>query len=113
MNNGLEIKTYEGTGYDPTLPFKTWLVAFINFEERFDNITFIERHLETDEVFVLLAGSAELWIGEEREVVPMEPCKLYNVKAGTWHNIKVSRDAKVLVIENSDTVRENSEYRDI
>ena len=49
-------------------------------------------------------------IGEEREAVTMEPCRLYNVRAGTWHNIRVSRDARVLILENSDTGKQNSEY---
>ena len=107
---GLEIKEYNGEGYDRTLTYGAWRVAFLNHAERFENTTYLERHLLTDEVFVLLCGEAELLIGERGETVKMEPCKLYNVKVGVWHNIRVSRDAKVLVVENSDTGKENSEY---
>ncbi len=107
---GLEISEYIGEGYDRTLTYGAWRGAFLNFAPQFDNITYIERHLLTDEVFVLLAGEAELLIGEEREAVTMEPCRLYNVRAGTWHNIRVSRDARVLIVENSDTGKQNSEY---
>ena len=89
-----------------------WIVAFANYEERFDRekYTRIERHLNTDEVFVLLNGKASLVIGMEREIVELEPCKIYNVKAGVWHNILIEKDSKVMIVENSDTSRENSEY---
>ncbi len=40
----------------------------------------------------------------------MEMGKIYNVKPSTWHTIVVSRDASVLIVENGDTGRDNSEY---
>ena len=110
LPEGLEIKEYNGEGYNRTLTYNAWRVAFLNYADRFDQITYLERHLLTDEVFILLNGQAELLIGETYEHIVMEPCKLYNVKAGVWHNIRVSRDAKVLVVENSDTGKENTEY---
>ena len=113
LPRGLEIKDYTGEGYDRTHSFDTWRVAFLNYAERFDKVTYLERHLLTDEVFVLLEGSAELWIGKEMTVVPMEKNLIYNVGQGVWHAIRVSRDAKVLIVENSDTARENSEYFDL
>ena len=113
LPEGLEIKDYNGEGYDRTHIYDSWCVAFLNYAERFDKITYLERHLLTDEVFVLLQGSAELWIGETCERVKLEPFKIYNVKAGVWHAIRVSRDAKVLIVENSNTAKENSEYMDL
>ena len=110
MPDGLAVGEYNVEGYDRTLTFATWRVAILNYADRFDNIAYLERHLMTDEVFVLLNGTAELLIGETGTKVQLGPCRLYNVKAGTWHNIRVSRDAKVLVIENSDTGKENTEY---
>lgn len=107
---GLEILSYTGEGYDRTLTYGAWRVAFLNYAPHFDRITYLERHLLTDEVFVLLDGEAQLLIGERAECVRLEPCRLYNVRAGTWHNIRVSRDARVLIVENSETGRENSEY---
>ena len=107
---GLEISEFNGSGYDRTMIFKTWCVAFLTQDDEYTTNTYIERHLETDEVFVLLKGKGTLFIGMERIPVEMEPCKIYNVTAGTWHNIVVSEDASVLIVENSDTDKSNSEY---
>jgi len=57
-----------------------------------------------------LKGEATLYIGENRTPVKMEPNKLFNVTAGTWHNIVCSEDASVLIAENSDTDKSNTEY---
>ena len=110
---GLEIFSYDGSGYNATMHFDTWRVAFLNFAERFDVIDKLERHMLTDEVFVLLQGKAALLIGEKAQVVPMEPGKIYNVKQGEWHNVKVTPDAKLLIVENHDTGKDNSEYMPI
>ena len=74
----------------------------------------MQRHDETDEVFVLLAGRCILFIGEGAEYVTeihaqdMEPMKLYNVKRGCWHTHTLSEDATVLIIENENTNSANS-----
>jgi mannose-6-phosphate isomerase-like protein (cupin superfamily) len=65
--------------------------------------------METDEVFVLLEGSAYLTIGLEMTRVDLEPNKIYNVKKGVWHSHIMSPDAKVLIVENSNTSAANSE----
>ena len=88
-----------------------WKVAYLGYCERFGSLTGMERHLETDEVFVLLRGEATLYV--EEAVFPMEQGVVYNVKKGEWHHIVVSRDAAVLVIENSDTTPDNTEKRSV
>jgi mannose-6-phosphate isomerase-like protein (cupin superfamily) len=76
----------------------------------------MQRHDETDEVFVLLAGRCILFIGDGKEeageiaAVELEPGKVYNVKRGTWHTHTLTEDAKVLVVENRDTTVENSPF---
>ena len=79
---GLEILAWEGEGYNRTMHFEEWRVALANFGENFDRnrYTYLERHLETDEVFVLLSGAASLVIGLKRAETPLETGKLYNVK---------------------------------
>ena len=109
---GLEIAEYNGEGYEPTFHFKTWRVAFLNHDAKGnkEGITYLERHNETDEVFVLLQGEATLLIGEDPEEEVMEKNKIYVVKQAVWHSIYMTEDAKLLIIENQDTSPENSEY---
>ena len=111
-SNEIEILDYRGEGYSPVMHFSEWRVAMLRHAERFDEKSEVrlERHLLTDEVFVLLEGNATLFIGDGMEAYPMEPHKIYNVKQGVWHRIVVSEDAKVLIVENHNTSKENSEY---
>ena len=46
----------------------------------------------------------------EIKYVPLEKGRIYNVKKGAWHNILMSKDAKVLIVENHNTAIENTEY---
>ena len=39
--------------------------------------------------------------------------KVYTMEQGEWHHVLLSRDAKVLVVENADTGPGNTEYRDV
>ena len=66
----------------------------------------------TDEIFMLLEGEATLLVGETPEFIKMQKNVMYNVPKSEWHAIKVSKDALVLVVENNDTGKHNSEYMD-
>lgn len=112
LPEGIEKTGAVGDGYEVLARFQSWRVAVITYAARFDrkNLYRLERHMETDEVFVLMDGEATLFIGPEWIPVDMEPYKAYNVKCKTWHSICVSADAKVLICENSDTGAENTEY---
>ena len=112
----IEVKDYRGEGFLPLVDFEAWRVAVLRCNERFSALTTCERHFETDEVFVLLEGQATLYAWDEKgamQALKMEDCKVYNVPRGTWHHIVVSRDATVLVVENSNTVKENTERREL
>lgn len=111
--NGLEIISYEGENYKPLMAFQAWRVATLNHGPRFEKATYLERHLLTDEVFVLLVGEATLLIGEDAVREPLVPGKVYNVKAGVWHAIETKPGTSCLIVENDDTSRDNSEYRDL
>ena len=113
--NGLDIFEYSGDGYSRVVSGSKWTVASLNYAPRFDerNIVDLERHNLTDETFVLLSGSATLIVGDDAERILMEPLKIYNVRAGAWHNIVVSPGARVLVVENADTSKDNTEYLDL
>ena len=96
MLNQLDVLEYSGEGYSRVVSGAKWTVASLNYAPRFDgkNITDLERHNLTDETFVLLTGRATLLVGEDAKRVEMEPLKFYNVRAGAWHNIIVSEDAR-------------------
>lgn len=116
--NLLEMYEYLGEGYKPLIDFNCWRVAVLRYldELRPDRISYFERHNETDEVFVLLQGQAVLFMGEGGQQVeniiphPMKQGIFYNVKCGAWHTVALSRDATILLVENRDTARENSDY---
>ena len=108
----LLVLDYEGKGYFSHFRYGTWRIAYLNHAPMFtkEGITYLERHNETDEVFILLEGEASLFMGENATEVIMEKFRSYVVKKGAWHNIVVSEDAKVLIVENADTGKSNSEY---
>lgn len=114
----LEVREHRGPGYLPLVDFATWRVAILNFaaELRPENLTRMQRHNETDEVFVLLHGRCILFVGEGEEGVTaihareLEPHRLYNVKQAVWHHHTLSEDAMVLVVENRDTTYDNSPF---
>jgi ureidoglycolate hydrolase len=117
----LEVRQHNEPGYLPMVDFEGWRVAVLNFAEnlRMENITSMQRHNETDEVFVLLKGRAILFVGQGDEQVtrihaqPLEPYKIYNVKRAVWHHHTLSEDAMVLVVENRDTTYDNSPFCDL
>ncbi|MEZ0396335.1 MAG: hypothetical protein ABWK53_07920 [Anaerolineales bacterium] len=122
MNNQVvEVLEYDGIGYKPLVDYGQWRVAFLRYidELRPDAIRFMERHVETDEVFVLLEGQAVLFLGGNEatitEMTPlvMKPGRLYNVKRNAWHTVVLSGDATILLVENRNTGRENTEYCDL
>jgi ureidoglycolate hydrolase len=114
----LEICEFTGEGYQPVIDFSTWRVAILNYIDEIhpERIASMERHNETDEVFVMLKGQAILFLGEgdiEIERIHsqvMESGKIYNVKKSVWHTVVLSRDGSVLIVENRNTTRENSNY---
>ena len=114
----LEIREYTEAGYRPQVDYGTWRVAVLNYIDELEpaHITRFERHMQTDEVFVLTRGQGVLMLaGNDAQagvIVPqvMQPGKIYNVKRGAWHGVLLTLDASVLLVENRDTGINNSEY---
>lgn len=112
----IEISSYEGEGYQAVIDYMEWRVAILNYidELEIQNITSMQKHNETDEVFVLLKGNCTLFTGEmgdsigEIDSIAMEPLKLYNVKRGVWHTHTLDKEGSVLIIENRNTDVDNS-----
>jgi ureidoglycolate hydrolase len=114
----IEILEYIGEGYKPLVDYGDWRVAILRYIDELqpDRIKEMERHTETDEVFVLFQGQGVLLVGgvgsQVDAIYPqvMEFGKLYNVKRNVWHSILLSLDASVLLVENRNTSKSNSEY---
>lgn len=115
MENLLEVLEYEGIGYQPLLSCRGFRVAVLNYhpELLIENMTNFQKHDKTDEAFILLRGACTLFLSEDETLesihgVELEPCKIYNVKAGTYHTHTLSEDAMVLIVEADDTCDDNS-----
>lgn len=112
----LEIHQYLDKGYKPLVDYGEWRVAVLRYIDELlpQNIDNMQRHDETDEVFVLLEGRCILFIGEGHEQITkihaqdMKPLILYNVKRSCWHTHTLSQDATILIIENRNTAEHNS-----
>jgi len=112
------VSEFNAAGYAPVVDFQTWRVAMLNYidELEADRIDNFQCHNETDEVFILLSGKCILFCaeldkqGDIAEVVSwdMQVNKTYNIKRGIYHTHTLSKDAKVLIVENSDTDDSNS-----
>ena len=103
----MEAIIHKGDGFRVLKEYEGWKIGYLRYNDRFSKFEEMERHLETDEVFVLLEGTATLYT--EEETCQMEKSVLYNIPKGVWHHIVVSKDATVLVVENSNTTKENTE----
>lgn len=114
----LEVRDHTAEGYKPVIDFNTWRVAVLNYSDslRPANITSMQRHNDTDEVFVLLRGRCILFLGQGDDRITlvhaedMQPLKMYNVKKAAWHTHTLSPDAMVLIVENRDTTYDNSPF---
>lgn len=109
----IEVAEYRGKGYRSLVEYEGWRVAVLNYIDELEvqRLTTMQKHTESDEVFVLLSGKFVLFTGGDGEVpgeidaIALEPGKLYNVKKGVWHTHTLSQDGSALIVENRDTDR--------
>lgn len=117
----IEIKKYEEAGYKPVIDYGEWRVAVLNYCDELlpENIDKMQKHNQTDEVFVLLEGKCMLFMAEGDQEIEeiyaqeMEPYKMYNIKRSVWHTHTLSEEAMVLIIENRNTGLANSPEIDL
>lgn len=115
----MDILNYEFSGEGMARVYENakWMVGLKNWKPANDisGIDCLERHNETDELFILLSGSCVLLQGNEiagkleLRAVNMEPMKVYNIPRGLWHNTVTRKDTKLALIEDSSTSAANSE----
>jgi mannose-6-phosphate isomerase-like protein (cupin superfamily) len=118
----VRIEAYEGEGLKRAVESGDWFVAIKNWKPAndIDGFDMLERHMQTDEVFVLLQGACTLLVDASPDddcsavgCVRMEPNKVYCIPKGVWHNTITSKDAKLILMENRDTSMANSEVKEL
>jgi len=117
----IETYVHTGEGFHPFFIRKGWQVAQLNYiaPQGFRAITKMEVHRRTDEVFILLKGTAILISGEAGEegfifhCLRMEPGLTYNIPMDTWHNIALDESAQVMIVEVNDTHLTDVVYREL
>lgn len=113
----IESYTYAGEAMKRVYENEKWTIGVKNWKPGSDPgmIDCLERHNETDELFVLVHGSCVLVCAEETEnglrfsSVKMEPGTVYNIPQSLWHNAITSKDAKLIVMEDVSTGANNSD----
>ena len=120
MEDKLQVIDYQDEGFQPVMAFEDWRLAGLNYSPDSDVSQpeyQIERHLETDEVFILTEGRAWLLIcgnGEHWEgckVVEMGKGVIYNVRLGAWHGTIMAPDSRIILVEKRDTGSEEDTVR--
>ncbi len=114
----IESYYHEEEGFKPLLIREEWQVSLLNPVEKhgLEDIDQIESHHHTDEVFILHKGSAvlieaEISDGEVRfNCLRMKQGVIYNIPAGTWHDIAMNTDAQIIIVEKSNTHLSDCKY---
>jgi len=114
----LEVHETEQKGFQPLVTFQTWRVAMMTDlqSEPPEKFYRLQRHMKTDEVFILLQGKCILFLADGEDPIEhqfaedLKLFRVYNVKQGIWHSHILSEDAKVIIVENADTSPSNSQY---
>lgn len=110
----MQIFIHDGEGCKEVFYSKTWKVALLHHSQNTATLCSFERHLETDEVFVLLRGDATLYTKDEKEKITatkLQPNCVYVVKKAEWHHTVMETNAEILLVENENTSQENTEIR--
>ncbi|MGF7230350.1 hypothetical protein [Arachidicoccus sp.] len=112
MNNPL-IETYytNENGYHPFFIRKHWQVAQLNYLPHlsFTTVDRLEKHQQTDEVFVLTKGKAVLIAATIENDRPNFECTLmqvgvtYNIAVNMWHSVAMDKATEIIIVEQSNT----------
>lgn len=120
--NLIEEYIHEGIGYNPFFIRDGWQVAKLNPlpGHGLDEIDRIEVHNNTDEVFVLIQGTAVLIAANIQrddnirfQNILMKPGIVYNLPKGIWHNIAMDKGTELIIIEKDNTHLNDCEYQNL
>jgi mannose-6-phosphate isomerase-like protein (cupin superfamily) len=107
----IEIYSHTGEGYNPFFIKDNWQVAQINYMPAQDliGIEKMDKHLQTDEVFILIKGVSVLIAAKEQEngfafhCISMQVGITYNIPLNVWHNIAMNKDSEIIIVEKNNT----------
>lgn len=112
-----EIAESTKNGFCTVLKSDGWQIATITYADIYSEKGFdhMKRHLSTDEVFILVNGSAVLHTVEDGVLnsVNIEKGKIYCVRKNTWHYLCVSTDALLAVVEDKDLLPGQTERMEL
>jgi len=112
------ICAHSGEGFCPLVICPGWQVAQLNDRADLHGevLSQVERHMQTDEVFLLVRGRAILLAASERgdvlkwDVLPMAAGVTYTVPKGVWHAIVTFPGVQVAIVEK-DRTHESDVFR--
>ena len=111
------VHSFETEGLKRVYDNGSWFIGIKNYKPANDiaNLDCLERHNQTDESFILLAGGCVLLTAEDTasglvyKALPMEPMKVYVIPKGLWHTTVTAKDSKIILVEASATSEKNSD----
>ncbi len=108
----VEFYRYDEPGYQKLFNYNSWRLAILNYIDELDskNIEYVEAHFLTDEAFILLEGRAIIYVLDEGKIkhFMLNKNEVCNIKVGVYHTHVLSKDCKLLIIEEESTNYENS-----
>jgi len=118
INMNIEKFSHNGPGVEIVYDRDGRVFGLKNYksENNLLNLSKMECHLKTDEQFLLFQGSCAIVTmrqdgsDESWELTLMEKGAIYNISRGLWHLTIMSPDCRMILVENSGTSVENSEY---
>ena len=113
MSELVQIGNFTENGYQTVVKSAGWRVAYLNNTTDFaSDIKYFERHVESDELFILVEGKCKLLLSptgfENVEVIDMEPLMMYNVLKTSYHAVQMQPGCRILIVENQDVSSDNS-----
>lgn len=110
----LQVSEPTGSGFHPFVKTDRFLCAFATSAPTYptERVSIVKRHVETDEVFVLLRGEANVLTVDDGGACSECPLCLgaaYTVTKNTWHALGLSEHALVVIVENADTDAGNTQ----
>lgn len=113
----INVISCKNAGFSSVFKSDTWQIATVTYAPQYskEGFTHMKKHLNTDEVFVLVNGSAVIHTYEDGSIktVNVEREKIYCIEKNTWHYLEISADALLVAVENSEVLPEDTERMEI